>query len=73
MSLKPWFVANPKVKAGVAWYERLVGDATERTPKHPVDIATTLTVPVLRLYGSQSRIRHACCCIANAGDRIDNG
>lgn len=42
---------NPKVKAGVAWYGRLVGDATELTPKHPVDIASTLKVPVLGLYG----------------------
>ncbi|KAB8315873.1 dienelactone hydrolase family protein [Tolypothrix campylonemoides VB511288] len=42
---------NPKVKAGVAWYGRLVGDATELTPKHPVDIASTLKVPILGLYG----------------------
>ncbi|MBW4643828.1 MAG: dienelactone hydrolase family protein [Goleter apudmare HA4340-LM2] len=44
---------NPKVKAGVAWYGRLVGNATELTPKHPVDIAATLTVPVLGLYGGK--------------------
>lgn len=44
---------NPKVKAGVAWYGRLVGDATELTPKHPVDIASTLKVPILGLYGGQ--------------------
>jgi len=42
---------NPKVKAGVAWYGRLVGNATELTPKHPVDIAKDLKAPVLGLYG----------------------
>jgi carboxymethylenebutenolidase len=44
---------NPKVRAGVAWYGRLMGDATPNTPKHPVDIAPALTVPVLGLYGAK--------------------
>jgi carboxymethylenebutenolidase len=44
---------NPKVKAGVAWYGRLVGDSTALTPKHPIDIAATLKVPVLGLYGGK--------------------
>jgi carboxymethylenebutenolidase len=44
---------NPKVKAGVAWYGRIVGDATELQPKHPIDIASTLKVPVLGLYGGK--------------------
>lgn len=50
-----WLYAahNPKLKAGVAWYGRLVGNATELTPKHPIDIASTLKVPVLGLYGGQ--------------------
>ncbi|MCC5622917.1 dienelactone hydrolase family protein [Nostoc sp. CHAB 5715] len=50
-----WLYAahNPKVKAGVAWYGRLVGDATELQPKYPVDIASKLTVPVLGLYGGK--------------------
>ncbi|MUG95778.1 carboxymethylenebutenolidase [Scytonema sp. UIC 10036] len=50
-----WLYAayNPKVKAGVAWYGRLVGDASELTPKHPVDVASTLKVPVLGLYGGE--------------------
>ena len=50
-----WLYAahNPKVKAGVAWYGRLVGNATELQPKHPVDIASKLTVPVLGLYGGK--------------------
>ncbi|MBD2166728.1 dienelactone hydrolase family protein [Calothrix membranacea FACHB-236] len=50
-----WLYAahNPTVKAGVAWYGRLVGEATELQPKYPVDIASTLTVPVLGLYGGK--------------------
>ena len=48
-----WLYAahNPDVKAGVAWYGRLVGQADELHPKHPVDIAAALKVPVLGLYG----------------------
>ena len=42
---------NPGVKAGVAWYGRLVGAAAELTPKHPVDVTATLNGPVLGLYG----------------------
>ena len=49
-----WLYAahNPAVKAGVAWYGRLVGDATPLSPKHPVDVAAQLKGPVLGLYGS---------------------
>lgn len=48
-----WLYAahNPAVKAGVAWYGRLVGDATALTPRHPIDIAAQLHGPVLGLYG----------------------
>jgi carboxymethylenebutenolidase len=35
----------------VAWYGGLVRAATPTTPRHPIDIATTLKVPVLGLYG----------------------
>jgi carboxymethylenebutenolidase len=42
---------NRTVKAGVAWYGRLVGQETELTPRHPLDIAAKLRVPVLGLYG----------------------
>ena len=45
-------VHNPKVKAGVAWYGRLVGDSTALTPKHPLDVAAQLKAPVLGLYGA---------------------
>ncbi len=44
---------NPAVKAGVAWYGRLVGQASALTPLHPVDVAGKLAGPVLGLYGGQ--------------------
>lgn len=50
-----WLYAarNPNVKAGVAWYGRLVGAANPINPQHPVDIAAALTVSVLGLYGGK--------------------
>lgn len=50
-----WLYAahNKAVKAGVAWYGRLVGVASPLTPKHPVDLAGDLKAPVLGLYGGQ--------------------
>jgi carboxymethylenebutenolidase len=44
---------NPRVKAGVAWYGRLVGESTPLFPKHPVDVAGALAGPVLGLYGEK--------------------
>ncbi|MDB5756002.1 MAG: carboxymethylenebutenolidase, partial [Massilia sp.] len=44
---------NPGVKAGVAWYGRLAGATNSINPRHPVDIAPGLKVPVLGLYGAQ--------------------
>ncbi len=44
---------NPRVKAGVAWYGRVVGAASALQPKHPVDVAAALYAPVLGLYGGQ--------------------
>ena len=52
-----WLYAshNPKVKAGVAWYGSLMTrpntPKSELQPLSPVDIAATLKVPVLGLYG----------------------
>ncbi len=43
---------NPKVKAGVAWYGRLVGEPTALAPRNPVELAGQLKAPVLGLYGS---------------------
>jgi carboxymethylenebutenolidase len=50
-----WLYAahNPHVKAAVAWYGRLVGEPSPVTPKHPIDIAQGLKVPVLGLYGAK--------------------
>jgi carboxymethylenebutenolidase len=49
-----WLYAahNPNLKAGVAWYGRLVGDKTENQPAHPVDLAKKIKAPVLGLYGA---------------------
>ena len=44
---------NPAVKAGVAWYGRLVGAPSALTPAHPVDLAGKLHGPVLGLDGGQ--------------------
>jgi carboxymethylenebutenolidase len=48
-----WLYAahNPKLKAGVAWYGRLVGAKDELHPQQPVDMAASLKAPVLGLYG----------------------
>jgi carboxymethylenebutenolidase len=42
---------SDRLDAGVAWYGRLVGEASELTPRHPIDIASSLKAPVLGLYG----------------------
>jgi len=42
---------NPQLKAGVAWYGRLVGAPSELTPRNPVDLAGEMRAPVLGLYG----------------------
>ncbi|HUH59611.1 MAG TPA: dienelactone hydrolase family protein [Candidimonas sp.] len=44
---------NPKMKAGVAWYGRLQGEADSLHPKHPIDVAAELNGPVLGLYGGK--------------------
>ncbi|MEF8719673.1 MAG: dienelactone hydrolase family protein [Candidatus Accumulibacter necessarius] len=48
-----WLYAahNPQLKAGVAWYGRIVGQTSELTPRQPIDIAGKLNAPVLGLYG----------------------
>ncbi|NYE63918.1 carboxymethylenebutenolidase [Duganella sp. 1224] len=50
-----WLYAahNPSIKAGVAWYGRLMGETNANFPRHPVDVAGTLSVPVLGLYGAK--------------------
>jgi carboxymethylenebutenolidase len=48
-----WLYAarNPTLKAGVAWYGRIVGATNELTPKNPIDVVKDLKAPVLGLYG----------------------
>jgi carboxymethylenebutenolidase len=46
---------NPNLKAGVAWYGRLVGDSDDLHPKHPVDVAASIQAPILGLYGAADR------------------
>lgn len=50
-----WLYAahNPQLKAGVAWYGRLVGNVTDNTPRHPVDVAAEIKAPVLGLYAGK--------------------
>lgn len=50
-----WLYAahNPGVKAGVAWYGRLVGQANALQTSHPVDVAGAIKGPVLGLYGER--------------------
>ena len=52
-----WLYAahNPKLKAGVAWYGRLVGQPTELQPRYPIDVAAELKAPVLGLYGEKDQ------------------
>ena len=52
-----WLYAahNPKLKAGVAWYGRLLGEATELQPKYPLEVAASLHAPVLGLYGGKDQ------------------
>jgi len=46
------YAAHAPVKAAVAWYGRLVGAASELTPRHPIDLAAGMKTPVLGLYGA---------------------
>jgi hypothetical protein len=46
---------NPTVKAGVAWYGRLVTDTDPLHPKNPIDVVAALKAPVLGLYGGDDQ------------------
>ena len=48
-----WLYAahNQKVKAGIAWYGRVVGPASALTPRNPIDVVKDINAPVLGLYG----------------------
>ena len=45
------YAAHAPVKAGVAWYGRLLGTPGELQPRHPVDVAARMQAPMLGLYG----------------------
>ena len=47
------YAAHGPVKAGVAWYGRLVGTASDLFPKNPIDLAANMKAPVLGLYGEK--------------------
>ncbi len=48
-----WLYAahNKDLKAGVAWYGRLIGKPDKLHPKNPIDLVASLNAPVLGLYG----------------------
>ncbi len=50
-----WLYAahNPRVKAAVAWYGKLASDKTPLQPHSPLELAASLRVPVLGLYGGK--------------------
>jgi len=52
-----WLYAahSAQLKAGVAWYGRLVGKPSETQPRHPIDVAGSLKAPVLGLYGGNDQ------------------
>lgn len=52
-----WLYAahNHRLKVGVAWYGRLVGNPTALQPQHPIDVASMLKAPVLGLYGAEDK------------------
>ena len=52
-----WLYAahNPALKAGVAWYGRLVGTPSDLQPQHPIDVVSALKAPVLGLYGAEDK------------------
>jgi carboxymethylenebutenolidase len=46
---------HPAIKAGVAWYGRLVGQSNPLQPQNPVEQTARLRAPVLGLYGGQDQ------------------
>lgn len=52
-----WLYAahQPALKAGVAWYGKIVGDKDDLHPRNPADIVAELKAPVLGLYGGKDQ------------------
>ena len=44
---------NAAVKAGVAWYGQMLGEASALKPTNPIDVVGQLKAPVLGLYGEK--------------------
>jgi carboxymethylenebutenolidase len=49
-----WLYAahNPKLKAGVACYGRVIGKPSALQPQNPIDLVAAIKAPVLGLYGA---------------------
>jgi carboxymethylenebutenolidase len=45
----------PNLKAGVAWYGRLITPPNAMSPTNPIDVADELKAPVLGLYGGKDQ------------------
>lgn len=52
-----WLYAahSSQLKAAAAWYGRLVGKASDLTPKNPIDIVADLKAPVIGFYGGKDQ------------------
>jgi len=48
-----WLYAahNPSLKAGAAWYGKLIDNKDALRPKYPIDVVRDIKAPVLGLYG----------------------
>jgi carboxymethylenebutenolidase len=52
-----WMYAahSDRLKAGVAWYGRLITPPNDQSPTNPIDVADKLKAPVLGLYGGKDQ------------------
>jgi carboxymethylenebutenolidase len=52
-----WLYAahSDRLKAGVAWYGRLISPPNELSPTNPIDVADKLKAPVLGIYGGKDQ------------------
>ncbi len=52
-----WLYAShqPRLKAAVAWYGKVVGDKDALHPQQPLDVVSELKAPVLGLYGGKDQ------------------
>jgi carboxymethylenebutenolidase len=52
-----WMYAahSDRLKAGVAWYGRLITPPNEMSPTNPIDVADKLKAPVLGIYGGKDQ------------------